>query len=79
MSGYCTLCTGTLLHPIACMYGFIVPHTSLLSACSGFLCGQCPSGQGVDLTLIQCVECSVRDTILVAIVGKLQTSVVRGD
>jgi hypothetical protein len=38
---------------------------------SGFLCGECPTGpgKGVDLTLLQCTDCSVRDTILVALVG----------
>jgi len=36
----------------------------------GFLCGKCPEGQGVDLTLRQCRNCSIRDSILVVIISK---------
>lgn len=35
---------------------------------TGFLCGRCPEGKGVDLTLRQCKECTVGDAIGVAIV-----------
>ena len=35
---------------------------------AGFLCGRCPEGKGVDLTLRQCKECTVGDAVGVAIV-----------
>lgn len=37
----------------------------------GFLCGQCPDGQSVDLTLRQCKNCTYGDAIAVAVVGKI--------
>lgn len=36
----------------------------------GFLCGKCPDGEGVDLTLRQCKRCTIGDAIAVTIIGK---------
>ena len=42
---------------------------------TGFLCGECTPGEngtsiGVDLTLIQCKDCKLKDTLLVVFIGK---------
>ena len=34
----------------------------------GFMCGQCPPGQGVDLTLRSCKECTATDTVLLVFI-----------
>ena len=39
----------------------------------GFLCGECPDGKGVDLTLRQCKDCTVRDAIFMALFCKHST------
>ena len=42
-----------------------------LSVLPGFLCGRCPEGEGVDLTLNNCKDCTVADAVVVVIIGKL--------
>ena len=36
----------------------------------GFLCGKCPDGEGVDLTLRQCKRCTIGDVIAVTVIGR---------
>ena len=36
---------------------------------SDFLCGRCPPDKGVDLTLLQCVDCTIVAAVIVAIIG----------
>ncbi len=36
---------------------------------AGFLCGDCPDGEGVDLTLNQCKQCTVGDAVILAVIG----------
>ncbi len=51
-----------------CLYPSRVSFYSISLIYVGFLCGRCPEGKGVDLTLRQCKECTVGDAIGVAIV-----------
>ena len=46
-------------------------HISVLYI--GFLCGQCPEGEGVDFTLRQCRKCTIQDTIFVIAFCKINT------
>ena len=43
--------------------------TNLVTLFVGFLCGKCPNGEGVDLTLRQCKKCTIGDAIAVTVIG----------
>ena len=43
----------------------------------GFLCGQCPKGEGVDFTLRQCKKCTIQDAIFVTAFCKINTCVLK--
>ena len=46
-------------------------RTILVCMHAGFLCGRCPDGKGIDLTLRQCKDCTAGDAVVVALVCKL--------
>lgn len=48
---------------------FIKSSTNLVTLSVGFLCGKCPDGEGVDLTLRQCKKCTIGDAIAVTVIG----------
>lgn len=49
------------------MFSDELPHFCLI----GFLCGQCPDGEGVDFTLRQCKKCTIQDAVFVTAFCKI--------
>ena len=51
-----------------CLYQYDQPDAQCVDNRRGFMCGQCPPGQGVDLTLRKCKECTAGDAVGLVII-----------
>lgn len=51
-----------------CLYQYDQPEAQCADNRQGFMCGQCPPGQGVDLTLRKCKECTAWDAVGLVII-----------